>query len=113
MDFRTPKLNGDARCPPRKPVRVSAGHDRQTKRRELSMKLGKKWVGISALAIGSLAAAATSAGAFGGPGRPGGRFAGGGPNIAVLEHRLERLDLSADVRAKAFAIVDASRTEDR
>jgi Spy/CpxP family protein refolding chaperone len=72
-------------------------------------------IGISALAIGLLATvAATSAGAFGGGGhckRGGGGH--GGPSISRLEHRLEKLDLSADVRAKAFAIVDASRGEER
>src|SRR5262245_50741940 len=61
-----------------------------------------------AIAAGLLAiAAATSAGAFG-RGHP-----GGAPGLAMLESRLERLDLSADVRAKAFAIIDASRGEER
>jgi Spy/CpxP family protein refolding chaperone len=70
-------------------------------------------VGIIALATGLLAtAAATSAGAFGGHCRMGGHH-GGPPGVARLEHRLEKLDLPADVRAKAFAIVDASRGEDR
>jgi len=76
------------------------------------MKFGKKSIGISALAIGLLATAATSAGAFGGHGRPGGRWQGG-PSVELLERRLDRLDLSADVRAKAFAIVDASRGQER
>lgn len=70
-------------------------------------------IGISALAIGLFATiAATSAGAFGGGHckREGGH---GGPSVSRLEHRLEKLDLPADVRAKAFAIVDASRSEDR
>jgi Spy/CpxP family protein refolding chaperone len=73
----------------------------------------KTSLGISALAVGLLAtAAATSADAFGGHGkRGGGRH--GGPSVARLEHRLEKLDLSADVRAKAFAIVDAQRGEER
>ena len=56
--------------------------------------------------------AATSAGAFGGHcKRGGGRH--GGPSAARLEHRLEKLDLPADVRAKAFAIIDAQRSEER
>jgi Spy/CpxP family protein refolding chaperone len=73
----------------------------------------KSSIGISALAIGLLATvAATSAGAFGGHGkRGGGRH--GGYGAARLEHRLEKLDLSADVRAKAFAIIDAQRSEER
>jgi Spy/CpxP family protein refolding chaperone len=74
----------------------------------------KKRIGIAALATGLLAtAAATSAGAFEGHFRHGGREHGGPPGTARLEYRLERLDLSADVRARALAIVDASRTEDR
>lgn len=77
------------------------------------MGLNKKSIGISALAIGLLATvAATSAGAFGGHCKRGGG-GHGGHGVARLEHRLEKLDLSADVRAKAFAIVDASRSEDR
>ena len=79
------------------------------------MSLKKKSIGISALAVGLLATvAATSASAFGGSGhckRGGGRH--GGPSVARLEQRLEKLDLSADVRAKAFAIIDAQRSEDR
>ena len=78
------------------------------------MGLKKASIGISALAIGLLATVgATSAGAFGGGGhckRGGGH---GGHGIGRLEHRLEKLDLPAGVRAKAFAIVDASRSEDR
>jgi Spy/CpxP family protein refolding chaperone len=79
------------------------------------MKGWKRTIGMAALATGLLAtAAATSAGAFGGHCRHGGRDGGrGGPSTARLEHRLERLVLSADVRAKALAIVDASRSEDR
>ena len=66
---------------------------------------GKVW--ISALAIGLLAvAAAGSAGAFG-------RHGGGPPEFGRLEKRLERLDLSADVRAKAFAILDGARGNER
>jgi Spy/CpxP family protein refolding chaperone len=62
------------------------------------------WIG--ALAIGAAAAvAASSAGAFGRRGGP--------PDLAHLEHRLERLDLSADVRAKSFAILDAARAPER
>ena len=75
-------------------------------------------IGISALAIGLLAAiAATSAGAVGGhcegrgPGMHGMR--GGPPGVGHLEHRIEMLDLSADVRSKAFAVVDAARPEER
>jgi Spy/CpxP family protein refolding chaperone len=75
----------------------------------------KTSIGIAVLATGLLATvAATSAGAFGGGGhckRGGGGY--GGPSVSRLEHRLEKLDLSADVRAKAFAIVDAQRSEDR
>ena len=67
----------------------------------------KMAIWIAALAIGSLATvAATSAGAFGGHCKRGGRRARR-RGVARLEHRLERLDLSADVRAKAFAIIDA------
>ena len=80
------------------------------------MGLKKTSIGISALAIGLFATvAATSAGAFGGGGhcKRGGGGHGGPPGVARLEHRLEKLDLSADVRAKAFAIVDGSRNEDR
>src|SRR5262245_36552205 len=75
----------------------------------------RKSIGISALAIGLLATvAATSAGAFGGQCRFGGRGGHGGPpGLAMLEHRIERLDLSADVRAKAFAVIDGSRAEER
>jgi protein CpxP len=79
------------------------------------MRLNKTSVGIgiSALAVGLLAAgAATSAGAI--AGRFGGHCGpGGAPGVGRLEHRLERLDLSADVRAKAFAIIDASRSDER
>jgi Spy/CpxP family protein refolding chaperone len=58
------------------------------------------------LAIGALAtAAAGSAGAFGRRGGP--------PDLGRLEQRIERLDVSADVRAKAFAILDAQRAKDR
>jgi Spy/CpxP family protein refolding chaperone len=65
------------------------------------------------LATGLLAtAAATSAGAFGGHCRMGGRH-GGGPGVAMLERRIERLDVSADARTKAFAVVDAARPEER
>jgi Spy/CpxP family protein refolding chaperone len=83
------------------------------KQGDFSMIGKKASLGISALAVGLLATvAATSAGAFGGGHcKRGGH--GGPPGAARLEHRLERLDLSADVRAKAFAIVDASRSEDR
>src|SRR5262245_7274223 len=76
------------------------------------MDRSMKSVGISVVAIGLLVTAATSEGAFGGRGRHGDGWQGG-PSTARLEHRLERLDLSLDVRAKAFAIVDASRSEDR
>ncbi len=63
-----------------------------------------KW--IAALAVGLVAVvAASSAGAFG--------KRRGGPGLAQLEHRLEKLDLSADVRAKAYAIVDAQRAQER
>jgi Spy/CpxP family protein refolding chaperone len=78
------------------------------------MSLNKTSIGISALAIGLFATvAATSAGAFGGGHWKRGGGGHGGPSVARLEHRLERLDLPADVRAKAFAIVDAQRSEDR
>jgi Spy/CpxP family protein refolding chaperone len=73
----------------------------------------KMAIWITALAIGSLATvAAASAGARGGHCKHGGRFGHGGGG-ARLEHRIERLDLSADVRTKAFAIIDASRGEER
>ena len=73
----------------------------------------KTSLGISALAVGLLATvAATAAGAFGGGHCKRGAH-GGPPGVSHLEHRLEKLDLSADVRAKGFAIVDASRREDR
>src|SRR5262245_50575121 len=76
------------------------------------MGLKKASIGVSALAIGLLATVgATSAGAMGGHCKRGG--GPGGPGAARLEHRLERLDLSADVRTKALAIIDASRAEDR
>jgi Spy/CpxP family protein refolding chaperone len=71
------------------------------------MSLNKKSAWICALAIGLLAtAAASSAGAFGGR-------RGGPPDITRLERRLERLDLSADVRKKAFAILDGARGDER
>jgi Spy/CpxP family protein refolding chaperone len=75
----------------------------------------KSSIGISALAIGLLATlAASTAGAVGGHCKHGGRGGfGGPPDLAQLEHRLEKLDLSADVRAKAFALLDASRGEER
>jgi protein CpxP len=79
---------------------------------DFSMGLKKTSIGISALAIGLLATVgATSAGAFGGERCKGGGH--GGPGAAHLERRLERLDLSDDVRAKAVAILDASRGEER
>jgi Spy/CpxP family protein refolding chaperone len=72
-------------------------------------------IGISALAIGLLATiAATSAGAIGGHCGRGGRGCHGGPpGLGHLERRIEKLDLSADVRTKAFAILDAARPEER
>ena len=71
-------------------------------------------IGIAALAAGLLAtAAATSAGAFGGHGGMGRGRMMGMPGVEMLEHRLERMDLPADVRAKAFAIVDAARPKER
>jgi Spy/CpxP family protein refolding chaperone len=78
------------------------------------MSRKKTWIGIS-LAIGLLATvAATSAGAFGGHcGRGGHRGPGGPPGLGHLEHRIERLDVSADVRTKAFAILDAARPDER
>src|SRR4030095_14455143 len=79
-----------------------------------SMSRKKALIGISTLAIGLLARlAAAAAGAFGGHCKRGGGGRGGPPGLAHLEHRLEKLDLSADVRAKAFAILDASRGEER
>jgi Spy/CpxP family protein refolding chaperone len=61
---------------------------------------------IAALVIGALAAAgATSAGAFGRRGGP--------PGVSRLEHRIEQLNLPADTRAKALAIVDAARADER
>jgi Spy/CpxP family protein refolding chaperone len=70
------------------------------------MHRNTKTTWIAALAIGLLAtAAATSAGAFGRRGGP--------PGLARLEHRVERLDLGTDTRAKAFAIIDAARGPDR
>jgi Spy/CpxP family protein refolding chaperone len=68
---------------------------------------------ITALTCASLAAVA--AGATGPRGHcKGGRFGHGGPpGLAQLEHKIERLDLSADVRTKAFAIIDGSRSEER
>src|SRR2546428_11935921 len=66
-------------------------------------------IGILALAVGLLAAvAATSAGAFGGH-----CGHGGPPRAGRLERRLERQGLSPDVRAKAFAILHASRRDER
>jgi Spy/CpxP family protein refolding chaperone len=67
---------------------------------------------IAALATGSLATVA-AAGAGGYCKHAGRGGHGGPPGLAHLERRIERLDLSADVRARAFAIVDASRGEER
>ena len=71
------------------------------------MRSKTRSIGIAALAAGLLATA-TSAGAFG---RHGGMP--GMPGVEMLERRIERMKLPADVRAKAFAIVDASRAEGR
>jgi len=70
----------------------------------MTRKTKSTW--IAALMILALVtAAAGSAGAFG--------RRGGHPDLGRLERRIERLDVSADVRAKAFAIVDAQRAKDR
>jgi Spy/CpxP family protein refolding chaperone len=70
----------------------------------MTRKTKSTW--IAALVTAALAtAAAGSAGAFGRRGGP--------PELGRLEHRIERLDLSADVRAKAYAIVDGQRAKDR
>ncbi len=66
----------------------------------------RKTTWLAALAVAALAtASAGAAGAFGRRGGP--------PDLGRLEHRIERLDLSADARAKAFAIVDAARPKQR
>ena len=70
------------------------------------MNRKRKNTWIAAFVIGALAAAAaTSAGAFG--------RRGGLPGVSRLEHRLDKLDLSAETRAKALAIVDAARGDER
>jgi Spy/CpxP family protein refolding chaperone len=67
---------------------------------------------IAALAIGSLATVAAAGG--GGHCKHGGRgWHGRPPGLEQLERRVDRLDLSADARTKAFAILDASRGEER
>jgi Spy/CpxP family protein refolding chaperone len=68
------------------------------------------WIG--ALAFGSLATVAAASAGQRGHCSHGGRH-GGPPGIARLEHRIERLDLSPDVKTKAFAIIDASRGDER
>lgn len=78
------------------------------------MKRNKKLaIWISLVAIASLATVAAASAGGRGHCKHGGKFGHGGPGLASLEHRVERLDLSADVRTKAFAIIDASRSEDR
>jgi len=69
---------------------------------------------ITALACVSLATVAAGAAGARGQCKHGGRFGHGGPpGLAHLEHKIERLDLSADVRTQAFAIIDGSRSEER
>ena len=67
---------------------------------------------IAALAIGSFATVA-AAGAGGHCKHAGRGPHGGPPGLAQLERRIDRLDLSADLRTQAFAILDASRGEER
>jgi Spy/CpxP family protein refolding chaperone len=67
---------------------------------------------ITALAFASLATVAAASAGGRGHCKHGGRH-GGPPGLARLEHRIERLDLASDVRTKAFAIIDASRGEER
>ena len=70
------------------------------------MRFRKLSTWMTALSIGSLAiAVAASAGSVGMQGRPMG--------LAGLERRIERLDVSPAVLAKAYAIVDASRSNAR
>jgi Spy/CpxP family protein refolding chaperone len=67
---------------------------------------------ITALAIGSLATVAAAGG--GGHCKHAGRgWQGRPPGLAHLERRIDRLDLSTAVRTRAFAILDASRGEER
>ena len=72
----------------------------------------KMAIWVTVLAIGSLATVAAASAGARGHCKHGGRSGHGG-GVARLEHRVERLDLSADVRTKAFAIIDASRSEER
>jgi Spy/CpxP family protein refolding chaperone len=67
----------------------------------------------AALAVGSLATLAAATAATGGGHCRHGGWHGGTPGLAQLERRIDRLDLSADARTKAFAIVDASRGDER
>jgi Spy/CpxP family protein refolding chaperone len=65
-----------------------------------------------ALAIGSLATIA-AAGGGGHCKHAGSGWQGKPPGLAHLERRIDRQGLSADTRTKAFAILDASRGEER
>jgi Spy/CpxP family protein refolding chaperone len=67
---------------------------------------------ITALALGSFATVA-AAGGGGHCNHSGSGWHGRPPALEHLERRIDRLDLPADVRTKAFAIVDASRGEER
>ena len=67
---------------------------------------------IAALALGSFATVA-AAGGGGHCKHAGSGWHGRPPGLEQLERRIDRLGLSADVRAKAFAIVDASRGQER
>jgi Spy/CpxP family protein refolding chaperone len=67
---------------------------------------------ITALAIGSLATVA-AAGGGGHCKHAGSGWQGRPPVLAHLERRIDRLDLSADLRTKAFAILDATRGDER
>ena len=67
---------------------------------------------IAALALGSFATVA-AAGGGGHCKHAGAGWHGRPPGLEHLERRIDRLDLSADVRTKAFAVVDASRGEER
>lgn len=73
----------------------------------------KAAIWTAALAIGSLATLAAATAATGGGHCRHGGWHGGTPGLTQLERRIDRLDLSADARSKAFAIIDASRGDER
>jgi len=73
----------------------------------------KSAIWITALALGALATVAASSAGPSGHCRGGRGWHGAVPGVAHLERRIDRMDLPADVRTKAFAIVDASRGDER